>query len=232
MRWSKHMSDLRNDEQVAEYLDTCRDRHSGYGFLMTLFEVVAAALDKGCTRAVAAYSLASWCRLCATKPTAIRHKLDTLREAGVINTESVGNSIEIEIPKLLIWRDEYSRKSGATPDTVRTMSCQRESEETETDTEKEAEREVDPLALAKMDFSIGRSPRSRSQEVEKSLGDKVDQLLTNTRALFENQNGELDIFKLARTINQRDGKKSAEPSPAFVKAVANCVQIHLQKRIA
>jgi len=223
------MSDLRNDEQVAEYLDTCRDRHAGYGFLVTLFEVVASSMEIATSSADATYSLTTWCRLCATKPISFQNKLDTLREAGVINTESVGNKLTIEIPKLHKLRDETSvkalRNSGIAPEPLRLEK--RRGEENRKDKNREEE---DPkLTIASMDFSLNRSRRPRSPEVDKGLGEKVDELLATARALFDDHNGELNIFKLARTINQHDGKKNVEPSPAFVKAVANCVKTYYRR---
>jgi len=58
---------------------------------------------------------------------------------------------------------------------------------------------------------------------EKDLATKVDQLLNDHDHVLFKTEGEYDVYKIARLINQRDKFKDPEPSPDFIEAVEKCI---------
>ena len=140
MKWSNHMSALRNDPEVAVYLDECgRDRHAGYGFLMMVFETIAESMEPGSSRCSVQYPYRTWQRLCNAHANTVAKYMGLLPGSGVVRVTFTGSRCEVEALKLLQWRDEYSRKSGHAPDNVAAEQNREEKEkETEEDEEQKA----------------------------------------------------------------------------------------------
>ena len=119
-----------------------------------------------------------------------------------------------------------NKETGNVPETLQGTSHDRHGNgpetEKEAETETDTEGEINPgSSIASLFNNPNRSPH-RSQE---KLGTKVDYIL-NTAIEAVMVNGQLDVYKLARTINQRDGKSNPEPSERFVVAVKNCIAQH------
>ncbi len=121
MRWFKHMSDLSRDEGVSRYLDAAgKDRVTAYGFLMILLEAIASrmASKKGHLVCTATYSITQWGRITYSHPNRVAKYLRLCEVIGWVEVEFEGGSCRVTIPKMVEWRDEYTRKSGHTPDKV------------------------------------------------------------------------------------------------------------------
>lgn len=100
----------------------------GYGIYWLLLEHFASVMEKDCTSVPAlTHSLINWSKLCYCSTRAFRNFADRATELQLIESRTKAelkqNSsrlpaerLEIGIPKLLKYRDEYSRKSGVTPD--------------------------------------------------------------------------------------------------------------------
>ena len=116
MKWFKHFTDASDDEFIAELEE--RFGLEGYARWWKLLEVVGAQFKQG-GLPIAAYPWPIW----QAKLRGKRNKLETflvhLENNLRINQKLTGNILEIKIPKLLEIKDEYSRKSGHTPDTLR-----------------------------------------------------------------------------------------------------------------
>ena len=150
MKWFKHLTDASDDEFIAALED--QFGLDGYARWWKLLEAVGAQMKKS-GRPIASYPWPVW----QTKLKGKRNKLETflehLENQRRINRKVTGNILEIEIPKLLQIKDEYSRKSGHAPDKVPPRG---KSTETETETDKkEGEVLKDP------------PPPIKSQEIQK-----------------------------------------------------------------
>lgn len=225
MRWFKHQAQLRRDPDIADYMARCgRDRVTGYGMLMMVMEVVAERMDAQSSQAAVIYPTSTWLQLCGVHALTWHKYAKLMRSSGVVSIEEVEGNCRVEIPKLLLWRDEYSRKSGQSPESLRTMSHQREKRrEADTDIDKEGEQKPDPPALARSVYQNGRTARPlTSQDPQQSLPQKVDARLTTYRDLYLTRGGEVNADRLARDIHRGDGY-SSEPSPKFIRAVQRCV---------
>lgn len=109
------MADASDDEFISELED--KFGLEGYARWWKLLEIIAKQMD-GTDKCSAEYSWVKWQSFLKGK----RNKLETFLEHSQnklkINLEQNGNILKISCPKLLELRDEYSRKSGHTPDTT------------------------------------------------------------------------------------------------------------------
>ncbi len=139
MRWIKHMTATTQDERIASYLDDCgpAHRHEGYGFFWLLLEVVAAQIETGSEKCSATYALPTWSRLLYCHHHTVGKYLGKLEVAGLVTAKKAAGKVEVIIPNLLKYRDEYSRKSGVDPESVRSKK-QIQNTDTEAETEKNA----------------------------------------------------------------------------------------------
>lgn len=148
MKWFKHYSDASSDEFLSELEDLFG--LEGYARWWKLLEAVAAQMDSS-GRCSASYSWTKWQIFLRGKRKNLEPFLQFLSDKKKIhfqlqlgsnsvatqlqlscNQKANQNILEIKIPKLLELRDEYTRKSGHTPDNV--------AQEAEAD--KEADKEV------------------------------------------------------------------------------------------
>lgn len=107
MRWFKHMTDAHDDE----FMDALRTEFglAGYGFWWLLLEKIAKAMDKS-DKNFAQYSVRFWQNLFQVSPKRFWSMLRFCEEHGKIDTVKDGKALTIFCPKLLDYRDEYSRK--------------------------------------------------------------------------------------------------------------------------
>jgi len=121
VRWFKHMSDLARDEDISRYLDAAgKDRVTAYGFLMYVLEAVASRMEviEGDLVCSATYSIPHWGRITYSHANRVRKYLSLCEVIEWVQVEFEEGSCRVIIPKMLQWRDEYTRKSGHTPDNV------------------------------------------------------------------------------------------------------------------
>ena len=172
MKWFKHMSDLPRDEGVARYLDAAgRDHVTAYGFLTLLLEAIATRMDwrEGDHICSATYSIAHWGRITYSHPNRVTKYLRLCEVIGWVLVEFEGSSCTVTIPRMVQWRDEYTRKSGHTQDKVA------QSREEQSRTDKKESRDDDSLSdgsarreasrTAPHDFKI--TPKSRQWAITK-----------------------------------------------------------------
>ena len=120
MRWFKHMSGLSRDEGVCRYLDAANDRQAAYGFLIRMLELVAEKMTPtgGAKECTLEYSLREWRRILDCNHNRLKMYLPLLDVIPWVSVELAESFYRVSVPKMLIWRDEYTRKSGQTPDNV------------------------------------------------------------------------------------------------------------------
>lgn len=141
MRWFKHMTDFRETDLAVHMYDL--DGLGGYGFLAILFEIVAKDWD-GRGVPVITRSKKAWARAIGCHSNKVAKYMNVIERYGQRNTDvstenQTGNGHEadrygegnaevtvefveggyrVSVPKLLQLKDEYTRKSGHTPDNV------------------------------------------------------------------------------------------------------------------
>ena len=138
MKWFKHMTSLRNDEAVARFLDS--NGLEGFGFICMVMEMIAENMAKDDQDCQLSLSLKRWSSALGIHRNKVLAYMGRLGSTGgstggstplayVTHEQSEqGSIIRVQMPKLAEWRDEYARKSGHYPDSVRTNSSQNRSE--------------------------------------------------------------------------------------------------------
>ena len=134
MKWFKHFTDASDDEFIAELED--RFGLEGYARYWKLLEVVGGQFKKD-GFPVATYPWLFWRKKLKVQQKPLEAFLTHLEGRGKIKTREVpkkcrsssevvelhANILEIKIHKLLEIRDEYTRKSGHTPDPFTSTSA-------------------------------------------------------------------------------------------------------------
>jgi hypothetical protein len=108
MRWFKHLTAARRDEKLARLFH--RSGNSGYGLYFRLLEIVGGEMDNSSQRCSLQYPVSTWAAELKILPQNVGKQLAVLEEVGLITLTADGAEIEIRIPNLLKYRDEYSRK--------------------------------------------------------------------------------------------------------------------------
>lgn len=157
MKWFKHLSDASSNEDILEIEEIFG--WEGYGRWFKLLEAVAVKMDKS-DRCSVAYPWPIWQTILKGK----RNKLETflvcLENKRLLNQKLTGNILEIEIPKLLKYRDESTSKSGKVPKKIPTQELDTEepkgSKEGDTESPKPPKKglkkstEIDPMFVEAM----------------------------------------------------------------------------------
>ena len=140
------MTDASDDEFIVELEE--RFGLEGYARWWKLLEIVAKHMDKS-DRTSATYPWSKWQALLTVRRQLLGRYLVAIEQLGRIQVTSTGNLLTINIPKLLKMRDEYSKKSGQTPDNVR-----RKEVDTEADTETEKNKHTGADAPLSVTFGL------------------------------------------------------------------------------
>lgn len=136
MRWFKHLAMAHDDEGLSAVVEELGIMGSqAYGIYWYLLEAVAAPMEKNCPLPQLTHSDVKWASICHCSVRVFRRIADRLAEEKLIESESTGDRRRITVRKLLKYRDEYSNRSGQTPDKV----CPR------ADTEQIQNREEPPI---------------------------------------------------------------------------------------
>lgn len=140
----------------------------GYGVWWIILETIAGQMDSS-DKCSVKYSAKKWGALCGFSPKKFQKVSEKLAEISSISVEVLKNSsgnpenvLEIECRNLLKYRDEYSKKSGQTPGTVR-----RKIIDTEVDTEVEEEGELKQEGVGASLGEVGQPPNETVLDVLK-----------------------------------------------------------------
>lgn len=127
MKWFKHPSALRNLRGVAFIID--HGGLEGYGAFCMTCEIIAEQMGKFDLECVQTLSTRRWTLLLGISRLKFQKILTIFAESElctVTQSEDDDEKVTIAVPMLAKLRDEYSRKSGQSPDTIRTMSPPKE----------------------------------------------------------------------------------------------------------
>lgn len=140
MRWFKHLTGAHQDEKMARLVSELG--LEGYGFYWLILETIAGQIEAGSNRTALTYPVAFWRKITGFSPKKLRNFAGICSEIGIFSAEFSENSLTIDIPNILKYRDEWSRKkvknSGVAPEPLRTK-------DTDTDTEEDKTPPTPPL---------------------------------------------------------------------------------------
>jgi hypothetical protein len=128
VRWLKHLSMAHADEAIADLLE--RHGAEAYGVWWLILEDISAPMEPGKMLPTAAHSAVKWSQICHCSVRVWRSIANSLAEKKLIVMQSTDNRIRIDVPNILKYKDEYSKKSGQTPEQEHIqIQIQRESRE-------------------------------------------------------------------------------------------------------
>lgn len=141
MRWVKHLSMAHTDEEVDRILE--KFGAIAYGVFWLIIEDIASGMDAGKMVPRAVHSRQKWAQIARVPPRVLTSQLQEFGKK-LLNISVTGDDrIQIEAPNILKYKDEYSKKSGVTPELKAELKA---------DLKTEAAAERFPLAAARIRF--------------------------------------------------------------------------------
>jgi hypothetical protein len=108
-----------DDERVARLADKGGMEGLGmYGLYWRVNEIIAAQMEGKNPPCAVHYTVTRWSLLLSLRGSLVFSALSRLGATGLVTVERDGNDISVTNRNLLKYRDEYSRKSGETPDNI------------------------------------------------------------------------------------------------------------------
>lgn len=130
MRWFKHMTASVDDEKLSALMDEYG--LEGYGFWWRIVEIVGALIDES-SQTSAQYSPKKWGSLLRLSPRKFQNMAEFCANLGLFSLEISEKYICINMPNILKFRDEWTRKqaknSGVTPEQLRKQIQNTDTEE-------------------------------------------------------------------------------------------------------
>ncbi len=124
MKWRKHQSKFKQDPEVQIYLDLCRDRLVGYGFLISVMDVISEQMGPKNPDPTCTLSPSHWRRACEVPANRWAVLCKHLASSELATFEDVEGKLRVTVPRLREFTDDYTRKirtqSGQGAESVRT----------------------------------------------------------------------------------------------------------------
>jgi len=114
MRWFKHLSMAHADEELDAVMDEFGAE--AYGVYWLMIEDISAPMEPGKMEPAATHSAVKWASICRCSVRRWKTIADRMEKKGLIVVRSIDNRFQIEVPNILKYKDEYSKKSGQTPE--------------------------------------------------------------------------------------------------------------------
>lgn len=114
MRWIKHLSMAHNDKAMSSVLEDLGP--DAYGVYWLIVENIASVMEKGKMSPELVCSELRWAQLTHCSVRRFRTIAQRLNAERLIVYQSADNRIIISVPKILKYKDEYTKKSGHSPD--------------------------------------------------------------------------------------------------------------------
>lgn len=165
MKWFKHMTSARNGNSMSIIINEF-GLHKAYGCYFLLTEALAEKWD-GLSQPVFEMNLRQLQFILGMKSKQVENYLRTTSELEFWSVEQNQNIFTIKFPKLLEIRDEYSKKSGQTPDSVGTNSGADKDKETDIEQSKninaQRARRASPFTRSDFDSVYQEYPRKEGK---------------------------------------------------------------------
>jgi hypothetical protein len=128
MRWLKHLTAAHQDVAISEILEEFGPE--GYGIYWLILEHLAVTVEKDSLAIPSAcHSVVRWSQICHCSARVFRKFTERAADLKLIESRSAADlkqfasrspadRLHIGVPKLLKYRDEYSKKSRYSPDKV------------------------------------------------------------------------------------------------------------------
>jgi hypothetical protein len=145
------MTATRRDERIASLID--EHGFEGYGLFWAVLEIIAEQMPRGEARYEVQYSLKRWGQLLGCHHNKVKKYLSLLGVHGLVKVTSTEGLIIVSAPNLMKYRDEYSKKSGHTPESRRRGSLS----EIELETEREQDGDRLSVCVEKILRTDGRT---------------------------------------------------------------------------
>lgn len=126
MRWFKHMTGSLRDPKMAQLVS--RHGMAGYGAYWAVLETVAEQVDERGNTSVC-YPARHWARILGTyhaKQALIF--LQSLADLSLISLDIGADLVHVDMPNILKYRDEWTRKKSRAPEKLRCKDSDLESE--------------------------------------------------------------------------------------------------------
>lgn len=119
MKWFKHMTRSWNDEGLAKLVGPGgMEGLARYGLWWRVLEIIGEQMAAGSSKCSVTYPVARWSLLLSLRGSLVFSTLSTLPVTGGVSVTRDGDDVTVTIPNLLKYRDEYTKKSGHSPEDV------------------------------------------------------------------------------------------------------------------
>lgn len=113
------MSASWDDERLARVVGGGgMDGLAMYGLYWRLLEIVASQIEGKTPSCSVQYSVTRWSLLLSLRGSLVFSAMSRLAVTGVVIVTRTDSDVRVTIPNLLKYRDEYSRKSGQSPNDI------------------------------------------------------------------------------------------------------------------
>lgn len=104
MQWFRHMTNAADSDDLSFVYD--KFGHKGYAMWFMILELVAKEMDYVSAKCHRSLSVNDWCSFLKVKPKILFSFLEHSKNILGMKTEQNGNILRIEIPKLVVLRDD------------------------------------------------------------------------------------------------------------------------------
>lgn len=213
------MTGTWQDEKIAELV--AEHGFEGYGFYWRTLEIIAANSDEN-SRYSCQLSAKVWSKLYGISAKRCQKLLEVLAKLRLVRLKISEKIIDISIPNIGKYRDEYSRKSSAekskTPDKLRTNSGQTPAyPDTESDTEPETDLDTDTEVAKKMSDTPLNLPASNGEITQNTKLLVEFQKAMGAFSLSENEKMNVTLL-IDVGCKPEDVKAARAKNPDYVKS--------------
>jgi hypothetical protein len=131
VKWIKHMTATRRDEKIARLI--AKHGMAAYGLYWSIQEIIAEQMEGPEPSCSVSYPVSIWAHQLSMYAPQAEKQLQWMADAGLMEVQRIGDEIVVTNRNLLKYRDEYSRKSGHTPDKLPSKSGREGEGEGDTD---------------------------------------------------------------------------------------------------
>lgn len=175
MRWFKHMTRTWQDEKMAMAVEL--GGLEAYGLYFRLLEIIAGNMEEG-SPPLCEYSPRRLARDCNVLSNRLERLLKVLEKSKLICVTRLEGLLKVEIPKILKYRDEHTRKQARarrkTPERLRSNSRSTPEQELELELERELETEAE---LEEKNYP----PHGKAQTIYTDLLKALDKIVVSPK---------------------------------------------------
>lgn len=209
MRWFKHLSDSHNNEVMSELMDEFGAE--GYGVWWLILEKIAKLVDEK-KQTFARYSVKVWANSCRVSAKKFKNITEFLQKKEIFFLNYEDDYLSIECPKLLKYRDEWTKKKNKKQEKLQSNSG------------------VTPEQLQSKEYRIQNTDTDTETDILLNVSNEtlsVDEVDSSTHeCAVEKIKNEKSSSKVILTQNQiKDSHNSTVNTPALNDRLASCAEV-------